>query len=912
MRRGNILDMAVRSALVASLTLAAAAGQAQDQANSQSKAEELETVTITGSLIPMEMNTPGVPVTVVTAEEIAATGVNTDLLDVLTKSNPFFFGANNIGSDNGNISSGSTNGGSSLALRNRATLVLINGRRAAVNPVVASGGSNFVDVSMIPISAVERIEILSDGASATYGSDAVGGVVNIIMKTDFDGVEVGARYGMSNNDGDYSEMSYYGVAGASFGDTSLTIATEYKHSDPLIQKDRPFARGLFRSPTYAGVVNIGNTWYYLNPSVNAPPRNVDLTPAQLVAQGVYQGPLDQTGAQQFFDLSAAPTLLVEAERRSFTAALSHDINESTSLFADFLYTNTNTVSVLNAQPVSGNVLGNNANNPFDQTVTARNRFVKFPRIYDTTNNATRAVLGVRGDITGSWKYEAAANFNRTVSNYQNKNLIDATAYTNAVNAGTFNPFARQQAPGVVEAMLGTQYRDYESTLNGFDARVYGDLFELPAGTVGIAIGAETRKETLDFVNDRNDQVGGWLQATPRLPYKADQKTDAYFAEIRIPVFSPAYSVTGFNSLEFSLAGRQEIYDKVDKDPFVPKVSFLWQPIDDQFAIRGSYSKSFTAPTLYDLTGPLSQGFTAAINVFAYTTAGVNTNVRTGSRQYRSQSGSNPNLESSTSENWSVGFEWQPQGALDGLRVGFDWYDIDEENLISSISSSLIVQDVEANGTASPYASLVRFGTSAAGEVYFGTGTPVTTPGQLSSRPSDTVWISNSIVNVAGFWQSGADLRVSYTYDTESRGSFSGQITTSYINDYFIQSLPTSTPIDYAGTFSGTSVFPEWRSYVQLGWRFGGFTAGINATFIPSVTDFATPGNPKVSSYQSFDLRAGYAFDEGFAKGTSIDIGVNNVTNEFPPFIAGEGNQSADINTYDPIGRFVYAAVRYRF
>jgi iron complex outermembrane receptor protein len=212
MRRGNILDMAVRSALVASLTLAAAAGQAQDQANSQNKAEELETVTITGSLIPMEMNTPGVPVTVVTAEEIAATGVNTDLLDVLTKSNPFFFGANNIGSDNGNISSGSTNGGSSLALRNRATLVLINGRRAAVNPVVASGGSNFVDVSMIPISAVERIEILSDGASATYGSDAVGGVVNIIMKTDFDGVEVGARYGMSNNDGDYSEMSYYGVA----------------------------------------------------------------------------------------------------------------------------------------------------------------------------------------------------------------------------------------------------------------------------------------------------------------------------------------------------------------------------------------------------------------------------------------------------------------------------------------------------------------------------------------------------------------------------------------------------------------------------------------------------------------------------------------------------------------------------
>jgi iron complex outermembrane receptor protein len=461
-------------------------------------------------------------------------------------------------------------------------------------------------------------------------------------------------------------------------------------------------------------------------------------------------------------------------------------------------------------------------------------------------------------------------------------------------------------------MLGTQYRDYESTLNGADVRVYGELFDLPAGAVSVALGADTREETLDFVNDRNDQVGGWLQATPRLPYAAKQKTQAYFAEVRLPVFSPSYEVPGFHSLEVSLAGRQEIYDKVDKDPFVPKFSFLWQPIDDQFAFRGSYSKSFTAPSLYDLTGPLSQGFTASINIFAYNAQGVNTNVQTGSRQYRSQSGSNPDLESSTSENWSVGFEWAPSGALEGLNVGLDWYDIQEENLISSISSSLIVSSVEALGTASPYASLVRFGVSAAGETYFGTGTPVTGPGQLSSRPSDSVWISNSIVNVAGFWQSGADLRVSYSREVEGRGTFSGQLTTSYINDYFIQSLPTTAPFDYSGTFSGSSVFPRWRAFAQFGWRYNGFTAGINATFIPSVTDVVTPGEPSVDSYQAFDLRFGYNFSEGVASGTSIDVGVNNVGNKFPPFIAGEGNQSADINTYDPIGRFYYASVKYRF
>jgi iron complex outermembrane receptor protein len=178
--RNKTFDAALRSILFAGLTFGVAVSNAQNQtADSQTKQEELETVVVTGSYIPINLSTPGVPVTVITAEDIAATGVATDLLDVLTKSNPFFYGANNIGSDNGNISSGSTNGGSSVALRNRATLVLINGRRAAVNPVVASGGSNFVDVSLIPIGAVERIEILSDGASATYGSDAVGGVFDI-------------------------------------------------------------------------------------------------------------------------------------------------------------------------------------------------------------------------------------------------------------------------------------------------------------------------------------------------------------------------------------------------------------------------------------------------------------------------------------------------------------------------------------------------------------------------------------------------------------------------------------------------------------------------------------------------------------------------------------------------------------
>lgn len=874
----------------------------------------LEKFTVTGSLIPMAADTPAIPVSVISSLDIQKSGVSGDLLQVLKKTEPFFYGANNIGSDNGNISSGSSNGGSSVSLRNRATLVLINGRRAAVSPVTASGGATFVDVSLIPVAAVERMEVLSDGASAIYGSDAVSGVVNIILKSDYRGAEVGGRYGFSPNDGDYSERSYYGIFGAGTDKTQVTISTEWKKSDPLIQFQRPFGVGQFRTPTYAGVVNIGNDWYYLNPSLNAPPMNTDMTPAELVAAGIYQGPLNQTQASQFFDLASYPTMLIKAQRRAVVAAIEHRFTDTITLFGDYIFADTRTESVLNAQPVAGNVAAATASNPFDRTVTARNRFVTRPRVYETENFAQRGVVGVKGVLGGTWSYEAAANFNRTVSKFRNHNLIDAAAYTAATNNGTYNPFARQQAPGVIEGFSGTSFRDYTSELIGFDIRVNGEIMDLPGGPISAAIGAETRRESLDFMNDRYDQSGGWLQATPRQPYQASSSTDGFFAEVRVPIFDAGNSRAGFHKMEVSIAARKELYNKTT-DPFVPKYSLRWLPFNDEFAIRGTYSESFSAPTLFNLTGPISQGFTPSINIFRYDANGQPLNVQTGSRQYRSSSGSNPNLLPSESRNWTAGVVWSPSGKLKGLELSVDWFNIDERDLASTISSTLIVADVEQFGPASIYAPLVRFGVSQAGETYFGTGTAVTAPGQMSDKPSDTVWITNQLTNIAGVWQDGADLKVSYTHDTNSWGVLSARLSAVYLNSYFIQSLPTSAPFNYEGSYSGTSLYAKWRAYLSLGWRYGNWTAGMNGTFIPGVTDVASPGEPKVASYRTFDFQVGYNFrgsSNKWLEGLSLEIGVNNAFNKFPPFIASEGNQSHDINAYDPIGRFFYTQASYKF
>ncbi|MCM2311407.1 MAG: TonB-dependent receptor [Steroidobacteraceae bacterium] len=917
MATNKLVSAAVRSVLFTS-AVAAAGFPAYVMAQAAAPAVELEEVVVTGSLIPLDLNAPGVPVSVMSAADIQTSGVTTDLLDVLNKTQPFFFGGLNIGSENGNISSGSTNGGSQLALRNRSTLVLINGRRAAVSPVAASGGFNFVDVGMIPVAAVERIEVLADGASATYGADAVGGVVNLILKSDYDGVEVGGRYGMDQY-GDYKQRSYYAVMGASTDKTDVTFSTEWRKNDPMLQADRGWACCQFRSPSFAGSVNLAGTttYYYLNPALNAPPTDLDLTPAELVEQGIYLGPFTQGGVAQFFDLSEKPTMLIQSERKSAVLAVDHEINDKHSLFGDLLVSNSVTWSQLNAQPVSGRVEADNPNNPFDTAVTARNRFTAFPRQYETDTTGWRGVLGFRGDLFGTWKYEIAGNWNYTTSNFRNAGLIDAAAYAEAVEDGTYNPFARVQQPGVLESFQGNSFRDYTSSLYTYDARVYGDLFQLPAGAVQLAIGAFTGEEKLTYNNDRLDQTGGWLQATPTLPFAAKAQRQGYFAELRVPVFSEANAVPGFYALDLSLAGRQEVYDTTS-DPFVPKFTLRWQPFGDTFAVRGSYSESFTAPSLYELFGPTGSGFTQNIVLERYDVNGDPTGETTDDVQYRSRSGSNSELDPSESENYTVGFVWTPSGAMEGFEASIDYYNIKETGIINTLPSDQVLQHVERYGPDSIFAQYVRLGQSVAGELRFDDGDPITAPGQITNRPSDEVWLSNSLINIAGIEQDGLDIKFSYSRDTASWGTFSGQLSTLYMLSYDQELIPTFPIDDLVGVYHDFyGLFPEWRAFLQLGWQMGGWSAGINGTFMPGVDDitFGVGASPDVDSYNSWDIQLGYDFSEsGIAglDGLRINAGINNVTDEEPPYIESEGNQSHDIQSYDPIGLFYYVDLSYKF
>ena len=909
----KLLSAAVRSVLFTSAV--AAAGYPAYVAAQEGVDTELEEVVVTGSLIPQDLNAPGVPVTLMTADQIDSSGVSGDLLDVLNKTQPFFYGGLNIGSDNGNVASGSTNGGSQLALRNRSTLVLINGRRAAVSPVAASGGFNFVDVAMIPVSAVERVEILADGASATYGADAVGGVVNLIMKSNYDGVEMGGRWGMDQG-GDYEDKNAYITMGNSTERTNVTFSAEWKKSDPLLQADRKWGRGIYRTNSFAGSIfdhlsDADEIYYYLDPSLNAPDGTLAVPITTPEAAG-YSGPL--TTNAFYFDLANKPTMLIQAERKSAVLAWDHEVNDNVQLFGDFLLSNTNTWSQLNAQPVGSVVLASNQFNPFNQDVFVSNRFVDFPRQYETDTTGWRGVFGVRGDITGTWKYEVAGNWNYATANHRNPGLIDTNAYNAAVAAGKYNPFARVQAPGVLEGFQGEAFEQYVSSLYAYDAKVYGEIFQLPAGAVQLAVGAAHAEDRLKFDNDRNSRTGGWLQATPTQPFDANSQRQGYYAEVRVPITSPDFNVPGFYAMEMSFGGRYEVFSTTDEKPFVPKVTMRWQPMGETFAVRASYSESFTAPTLYELFGPTGQGFTSSLSLIRYDANGVPTGATDTPTQYRSQSGSNTELNPSESTNYSVGFEWNPEGAMQGLQIGVDYWSIEEEDIVDVLPSSIVLQSVEALGPNSPYASYVRRGVSAAGEVYFGTGTPISAPGEITGAAGDTVWLSNSLINLASIEQDGLDVRVGYSYETEAMGTFSGQFISTFLFNYDALPIPTEPVIELSGTYHDDyGLFPDYRAFLQLGWAMGGFTLGINGQYLPEGDDVTSQEPPyvKFDDYMSWDIRAGYDFTEqGFP--LSFNAGVNNVFDEEPVFIESEGNQSRDISNYDPIGQFYYVELAYKF
>lgn len=936
---------------------------AQDNTSSTSgdtNPVKMEKFVVTGSNIPTASDSLAVPVTVIGPKDIVNTGVTTSVLDVLRKAMPAFSGGGNIGIENANISSNSTYGGSMIALHNLPTLVLLNGRRVAFDPAASEGGYEYVDLNLIPLAAIERIDVLADGASAIYGSDAIGGVVNIILKSDYNGWEFGGHYGVSSNTGHYTERSAYLAGGVSNGDTSITVSAEYTKNDPIFQYQRPFSNPVYGTTYYPGIIDVFNfsdysdQRYKLKDGLNAPPGGGMYSIDQLVAMGIYT-PVTGSQALHGFNLANYVTLLTNMKRRSVAVNITHKIyGDHLSAFGDFLYANTYTQSQLNAQPLypstsdpytdpfwfgaspppAGNMVlpVATASNPFSQAwldqgspadysagyvVTAHNRFYTYPRIFQNDGTMLRAVGGLRGKINDNYSWETAATLNRYQLNYTNPNLADTVNLNEAIANGALNPFAMTQTSGVLPGnILGTAFANMVSTLNIFDAKLTGTPFDLPAGKLGFAVGASYSREALqaqpdvNSIPDANGNIG-WAGATSLQPFNVHRTVTAFYGELSVPVVGPNQNIPGVHSLNMDLAGRFEDYSDAGTSS-VPKVSMRYQPIDDQLTLRATVGKSFSAPSLYALFGPITTGFS---NPLTFNNYGGGS---TQQVQFQSQSGANRSLKPSTATTWTAGFVYSPK-QLKGLSVTFDYYQTLQKGLVGSWDQTVVAQSVEMLGPNSPYASAVHFGSPS--------GPGVTAPGQLSSNPPSHIYLVTPNINLAAQAVKGFDTTVEYKFDTPSFGTVDFTSTATIYNSFRAQALPTEPYYQYAGHATGygsisQGTLPRWRTYTTLKWDYHHFNFLVAQTYIPSVTDIGAGGSAasaptKVAAYQAYDFSLGYDFAKAninpWLDRLTVQVGINNAFNKMPPLAPSAfPDSNVDIGTYNPIGRLFFTNISYKF
>ena len=928
----------------------------------------LEKFEVTGSYIPYSSEAPAVPVTKIGLPEIEATG-ESDLLEVLRKTVPQFVGNGNVGSSNSSIGGGSTNGGSRIQLRNVDTLVLINGRRAAFAPVAATGGFDFVDVNAIPVSAVESIEVLKDGASALYGSDAVSGVVNIILKRNFEGVEMGGRYRVSKTrNGTWEERSARVITGATSGKTSLSVSFEWLRSDPLYQNERDFSfdqtgktsafPGIFATFGIEGSSPAGT--YLLAPD-RTPPLNSDANTNTLVAQGIY---LRQTAGQPTFasqfNISSFVTLTLGNERRGVTLAASHQLADNIELFGDLMFSQTDTFLQLAAQPVFGmpftanNVTDfgigvgltdpDHPSNPTDDFAYVRNRFVDFPRRYFNDTQSLHGVLGARGEIGQNYSWEAAANLNRNTQDYRNENVLNRVALSNAIDAGLINMFARVQDPAnLAQAnIFGIASSKNVSSLNSFDLRLIGQLpGVIPAGPIGFAIGAETRRETLSarpdagsytILDPDSPQYGApsaWDGATTTDPFSVSRWVDGYFAEVRLPLLGREQNVRGFHVLELDVAVRQDRYND-SEDPLVPKAMLRWMPFDDQFVIRATYSESFSAPSLYSLFGASTVGFSEQIVDFEFLDGTINELDQSHARTLTSQPAvaqgfSSQLLQPEESENYNFGFIYSPRG-IRGLSFEANYFKIKQDQISGVVSEFDILQDVELEGAASKYASRVRIGGFL--------GDPITRTGQISEtynafQTLSPVYVTNFEENFVSATQDGVDASVNYSFDIESIGRFDLGLSGLWFNQFTVDG-GDGTVDEYVGTTNGRSALnggsiPRWSATFDVTYQRGDWRAGLLTYYVPSLTDTTASETETnvlrdrhIEAWARVDAFIGYNFRGGqgplrYFDGLQLRVGAQNVFDEQPPSAAASWtDHNADTALYGALGRVMWIDASLRF
>ncbi|MBJ6978641.1 TonB-dependent receptor [Luteimonas sp. MC1895] len=943
---------AISFALVSGATVLAGTGVAFAQDSSEQQATTLDRIEVTGSRIRQVDVETAQPVTMISRDEIQAGGFNSvaDILqNIPSAGSPTF-------SRTSPLTANAEAGGQYIDLRNlgaQRTLVLVNGKRLGISP------DGFQDVSTIPASMVERIDVLKDGASSIYGSDAMAGVINIITRTNFEGAEVNAYFGQYGQ-GDGQKQSYDFVVGMAGDRGSVTIGAEYHNEDGVWARNRFFSRDSYPGyPQYSQTVvgqwgnwRVGSAgpWQVANPGSDA------LGPGEWHNQDGLS-PLDTSRA------SDQMHVLTPIERRSLFANVNYDVTDNVRFVSDLSYTKRESNRQIAGYPTQSQAAAVNApmaaNSYFNPTggvspVNWRRRGWEVPRTTDTVQTTWRWTAALQGSFDIGERYfdwDVGYMFNENdlaITNNGNlyiPNIRRAVgpSFMNAqgqIVCGTpgavivgcvpWNPFAGFGTGAVANSLEDPEVQAYlykqenavgRTETNNYFANLAGSIATLPAGDLGFAVGIEHRKEEGGFSPDAIAQSGDSTNLASGPTY-GSYSLDEVYAELNIPLLA---DMAFAQELSLSVASRYSDFDTFG-DTTNNKFGLKWRPMDD-LLVRATWAEGFRAPTIGDLYGGTSDTFTTGFRDPCDTVYGVAAgsarclqDVPVGYRQLQQgfvpttaagqqtpvpfTSGSNPLTQPEFSESKTVGFVYSPS-AVEGLSVGLDWWNIRIDNTIVSDTPNEIMEDC--------YVALIESRCA------------------LFSRNAALGYIVDNLqygVRNSGYAETeGYDLDVNYALTTDY-GRFSARWATTYVSMYETKSTndPEEVP-SQANGFGGTF---RVRSNLNLSWNYNDFgvTWGVryNSGTKESCAGFGDGAHCSLPDYQAPDTLGAVVPQNEVGSATFNDlqfswnapwnariaVGANNVLDKDPPIYYTQPNSGFAFYGGHDIGRFIYARYTQKF
>jgi iron complex outermembrane receptor protein len=940
------------------IAIGSAAGLTAAFASTVAVSEEaaLDEVVITGSRIRQNPLEQRLPVLSVSSDDYESSGA-TSIADFVQKLPIAGSAINRTNNSSGNLGYPPDGGGIGAGaaeidlryLASKRVLVLVDGRRW-VKGSSGSGVSGAVDLNSIPSSAIKSIEILQDGASAIYGSDAIGGVLNIITADDYDTFKISGYTGQyGDGDGETSEFEMR--LGGSGERGSALVALAYNNQKAVNTADRETSE--FPLPGFPFGISSGTPagrFVFFDPVVG---DFVDVAP-DFVGAVYTPGNPDTDDFHPFaledrFNYQPFNHLVTPNERFNVFAKGEYEISDSVRFVGLASFNNRKSQGRAAPVPLFFGVDGGStpymvnffmpANHPYNPfgvdldgsgattgTVTApfftKRPIEAGPRIFNQDVDTWYLSGGFEGefqlggrdmywDVIGT---RAENNARQTKLNQFNARLLNVALGDPAVCAAT---------PGCVpvnifgEGSLTREMLDFV-TYTGVDtssqklvdvtANLTGDLFDLPAGAVGFAVGYEHREEDGSFIPDPV-VAGGETADVPTNPTAGGYDVDEFYGEVIVPILKDQ---PGFDSLAFSAAARYSDSDLFDSETGT-KFSVNWGPTDN-FMFRVSYAEGFRAPNigeLYNLGSRFDSGISDPCNTDGNpnppancAALGVPDDYVQLNPQVSVDTGGNRDLQPETSETLTAGFTWQVplSGAFENLLVEANYYDIDIEGAI---------QAPDAQDTL---------------DACIATLDPLFC-NQVNRNPSGTITsIEGTLNNIGGIETNGVDLNFDLALAETGAGAFRFQLMASFLMDYdelFANSTGGFDRVERAGQELGspTRGFVEEKVTLNTFWELGDFSALLSLRYLSSLTeqcvglvfdfgqtDFCSDPvglTNKLDSQLYTDLQFGWQPADLFGGGWTFALGVQNLTDEEPPICFSCDLNSLDGTIYPIAGQFWY-------